>query len=450
MRYHLIAIGGSAMHSLAICLKNLGHNVSGSDDEIFEPAWSRLKNHGILPDSIGWNKDRITQDIDAIILGMHAKAGNPELEEAKSKNLKIFSYPEFLYECWKLKQRIVIAGSHGKTTITSALLHLFLKNNLKFDFMVGAQLKGFDNPLKITKNNSFTIIEGDEYLSSAIDRRPKFIHYKPHFALISGIAWDHINVFPTFDIYKKQFSNFIDTLENNATLVYFEGDENLKQIVESSNRKDLTLVPYNIPSYQNKLGKINFEWNGINFETKLIGEHNLANMVGALELFKSSAKPKNIQANAFSDFEGPSKRLETVYKDENIHIIKDFAHAPSKVKATLEGVKRFNPHKQIIAFLELHTYSSLNPEFLPQYAHSLDLADKAIVYYSKQALKIKGLPDIEKEKIKQSFENEKLIIINEKQELINQFEAQKGKDNSVYLMMSSGNWEGLNLMDLKG
>lgn len=435
------------MHNLAIALHKKGYQVSGSDDEIFEPSKSRLHQHGLLPAQEGWNKDNIHRELDAIILGMHAKADNPELAEAKRLNLTIYSYPEFLYEQSKQKTRIVIGGSHGKTTITSMVLHVMQHQNLAVDYMVGAQLEGFEVMVKITEEAPYMVLEGDEYLSSPIDRRPKFHLYKPHIALLSGIAWDHINVFPTFDIYLEQFREFIRIIEKDGKLIYCSDDGELKRLCQEHTRHDLKLLPYSLPEYQISKGKTIIINKGISYPLQVFGQHNLLNMAGARNICNQIGIDDETFYEAILSFKGASNRLELLSESETSIAFKDFAHAPSKLKATTQAVREQFPQRKLIALMELHTYSSLSKEFLQHYKDSMHDADVAIVYYNPHALQLKRLPDISPQQIKNAFGGENITVMNDAEELKQLLLSNKSGE-TAFLFMSSGNFGGLNLKQL--
>lgn len=443
MKIHFIAIGGSAMHNLALALAQKGYTVTGSDDAIFEPSLSRLKKQGIAPSSLGWFPDKITPDIDAVILGMHAHSDNPELQRAKELNLKIYSYPEFLYEQSKNKTRVVIAGSHGKTTITSMVLHVLKYHEVDVDYMVGAQLEGFDTMVKLTDTNEFIILEGDEYLSSPIDLRSKFLLYQPNIALLSGIAWDHINVFPTFESYKQPFLNFVNTISQGGALIYNEEDKEVVEVAEQSSNY-LKKFPYHTPNYVIKDEKVYLQTSEGELQLSLFGRHNLLNLEGARLVCNQIGIQNEAFYEAILSFKGASRRLEKIYDTNEYIVYKDFAHAPSKVMATVKAVKENFSNKRLVACLELHTYSSLNPEFLKQYKNTLDKADEALVFYSEDALKIKRMEPISKELIINSFEKNNLQVFTDPVILEN-YLKEIDKNNSIFLMMSSGNYGGINL-----
>ena len=409
MNIHFIAIGGSAMHNLAIALHNKGYHVTGSDDTIHDPSKSRLEKKGLLPKAFGWFPEKITQDIDVIILGMHGKEDTPELLQAQDMGLKIYSYPEFLYEQSKDKTRVVIGGSHGKTTITSMILHVLAYHDREIDYMVGAQLEGFETMVHLTQENEFMVLEGDEYLSSPIDRRPKFHLYKPNIALLSGIAWDHINVFPTFEGYVDQFRIFTDSLTNGGIMVYNEEDTIVKEVVESSTHT-IKKYPYSTPTYEIEDGITAIDTPDGMMPLEIFGDHNLQNLAGAKWICQHMGIDEDDFYEAIASFKGASKRLEKIAENKQTVIFKDFAHSPSKVKATTEAVKKQYAQREVIACLELHTYSSLNAEFLSEYKGALDQADKAVVFYSPHAVKIKQLDQVTTAQIGAAFGREDLMM----------------------------------------
>ena len=447
MKIHFIAIGGSAMHNLAIALKLKGFSITGSDDAINDPSRSRLKKYNLLPKKEGWFSDKITSDIDAVVLGMHAKDDNPELLKARKIGLKIYSYPEFIFNQSKDKIRIVIGGSHGKTSITSLVLHVLSTLNIEYDYMVGAQLDGFEVMVKLTDTSKYIVLEGDEYLSSALDLRPKFHLYKPHIALISGIAWDHINVFKTFENYLKQFEIFINSIVKNGTLVYNELDPELKKLV-SSNKSNLNYIPYSIPKHKIIDGISFIDINNRLYRLKIFGDHNLQNISGALNICKVLGVESEDFYNAITSFNGASNRLELVYKSSDTIIFKDFAHSPSKVKATTEAVHKQFPNRKLISFFELHTYSSLNPLFLEKYRDTLKHSDECYIYYSEKNMRIKRLEPIDSELIIRSFNHSSLTVIDNYEKL-NKKIYDLDLSNSVLLMMSSGKFGGLDIDKIK-
>ena len=447
MRTHFIAIGGAAMHNLALALHNKGYQVTGSDDAIFEPSKSRLEKKGLLPVEFGWFPEKITADIEAIILGMHAKADNPELLKAQELGLKIYSYPEFLYEQSKNKTRVVIGGSHGKTTITSMILHVMHYHNIEVDYMVGAQLEGFDTMVHLTHENDFIVLEGDEYLSSPIDRRPKFHLYQPNIALLSGIAWDHINVFPTFENYVEQFEIFVDQITKGGILVYNEEDETVKKVAEETTNI-IRRLPYKTPSYSVEDGTTLLDTPEGPMPIEVFGAHNLNNLAGAKWICQNMGVDEADFYEAIASFKGASKRLEKIAEGNGKVAYKDFAHSPSKVSATTKAVKAQYPNRKLVACLELHTYSSLNAEFLKEYEGALDAADVAVVFYSPDAVKIKQLDEVSYDQIAQSFQRDDLIIYTNPAEF-KDFLFNYDLNNSALLLMSSGNYGGLNFDEVK-
>ena len=447
MNIHFIAIGGSAMHNLAIALHNKGYHVTGSDDTIHDPSKSRLENKGLLPKAFGWFPEKITQDLDVIILGMHAKEDNPELLQAQDMGLKIYSYPEFLYEQSKDKTRVVIGGSHGKTTITSMILHVLAYHNREVDYMVGAQLEGFETMVHLTQENEFMVLEGDEYLSSPIDRRPKFHLYKPNIALLSGIAWDHINVFPTFEGYIEQFRIFTDSLTNGGIMVYNEEDAIVKEVVESSTHT-IKKYPYSTPTYEIEDGITAIDTPDGMMPLEIFGDHNLQNLAGAKWICQHMGIDEDDFYEAIASFKGASKRLEKIAENKQTVIFKDFAHSPSKVKATTEAVKKQYAQREVIACLELHTYSSLNAEFLGEYQGALDQADKAVVFYSPHAVKIKQLDEVTTAQIGAAFGREDLMMFTNPAEF-KAFLFSQNLEQTALVLMSSGNYGGLDFEEVK-
>lgn len=441
MKIHFIAIGGSAMHNLALALKNKGEEVSGSDDVIFEPSRSRLQKAGLLPETEGWFPEKIHSGLDAVILGMHAKADNPELAAAKDLGIPIYSYPEFLYEQSKHKTRVVIGGSHGKTTITSMILHVLKYCNVETDYMVGAQLEGFDTMVKLSDKSDFMVLEGDEYLSSPIDPRPKFHLYKPNIALLSGIAWDHINVFPTFEQYVEQFRIFVDSIVEGGSITYNMEDAVLEKVVQES-ANTIRKIPYHTAAHEVVNGVTYLETGEGPMPIEVFGKHNLSNLAGAKWICQHMGVDEDQFYEAIASFKGASKRLELLQSGKDSTIYKDFAHAPSKVKATTAAVREQFPDKKLLACLELHTYSSLNPGFIGEYAHSLDQADQAVVFYSADALKIKRMAPLSQEDIKKAFQREDLLIFTDAAEF-QQWIFREKLSNTVLLLMSSGNYGGL-------
>lgn len=442
MIIHLIAIGGSAMHNLAIALLNNGNVVTGSDDEIFEPSRSRLSDNNLLPSSFGWFPEKLSEDIDAIILGMHARPDNPELSRAKELGLKIYSYPEFLFNHSKNKKRVVIGGSHGKTTITAMIMHVLRRLNYDFDYLVGSKIKDFDVMVRLSDEAPVMIFEGDEYLSSPIDRRPKFHWYFPDIALLSGIAWDHINVFPTYENYVWQFEKFISLINENGSLIYNKEDEALRKLASASS--NIVTVAYGIPDYKIR--------NGINYilsdngevELSIFGKHNMMNINGARLVCNQLGISDKEFFDSVSSFEGTANRLELVMRNGKSRLYKDFAHAPSKVRATVEAVREQFPETNFVACLELHTFSSLNKDFIDEYKHTLDLPDYACVYFNEHTLAIKRLPDLSLGDVISAFGREDMKVFVDSEKMINWLNKVK-KQDTVFLMMSSGNFDGINI-----
>jgi len=439
MKIHLIAIGGSAMHNLAIALHNKGLTISGSDDAIFNPSKDRLKKNNLLPKKIGWFPERINSEVDAIILGMHARENNPELIKARELNIPIFSYPEYIYEQSKTKKRIVIGGSHGKTSISAMILHVLQNLDINCDYMIGAQLEGFKNMVKLTDDAPIIILEGDEYLSSPIDRRPKFHLYKPNIGVISGIAWDHINVFPTFDIYVEQFRVFKNMISD--TLIYCSEDRELNKLAKEESK--CKLIPYCTLKHEIKNGVTSVE----NTELLIFGNHNLQNMNAALLVCKELGISKKDFMIQISTFKGASKRLELLKKNKNSAIYKDFAHSPSKLKATCIAMKNQFKKRKLIACMELHTFSSLNKEFLNNYNGTMDSPDSAIIYFNQKSIIHKKLIPISKKQIYKAFGRKDLLIFNDSQKLEKHLRSLEWENKNL-LMMSSGTFNGLKMDNL--
>jgi len=444
MRVHFVSIGGSVMHQLAIALKRKGNAVTGSDDEIFEPAATNLKNENLLPAENGWYPELITLEIDAIILGMHAKEDNPELKKAKELGLKIYSFPEYIFHESIHKKRIAVGGSHGKTTTTAMIMHVLKTLNFDFDYLVGASLKGFEQSVKIT-DAPLMVCEADEYPASTLEKKPKFHFLFPHIAIITGIAWDHINVFPTFEFYLEQFVIFINKIEKNGLLIYNDTDEVLKKLVESHRRDDIAYAPYHLPAHTIDEGKTRVTIGNTSSILKIFGNHNLLNLQAAWLVCKELNISEEAFAGAISDFEGAAKRLQWIGSKNGGNVYRDFAHAPSKVKASIEAVKEQFPDKKLIAILELHTFSSLNKNFMHEYSGAMASADEAIVFYSKHALELKRMDFLEPAAVKEGFKKENLEVINERRQLEQKLKKYDGKDAN-YLFMSSGNYDGMNIL----
>ena len=444
MNIHFISIGGNVMHQLAIALRKKGHQITGSDDEIFDPARGNLAREGLLPTSIGWNSELITNNLDAVILGMHARENNPELIKAQELALPIYSFPEYIYRESLDKQRIVVGGSHGKTTTTAMIMHALKKCGRDFDFLVGAKLNGFDQSVCIT-DAPLLICEGDEYPASPIVKKPKFHFLFPHIAIITGIAWDHINVFPTFEIYLEQFAIFINKIEPGGTLIYNQSDSVLNQLVQTNPRKDIQYQPYQLPQHAINNGITHITLEDASGNLQVFGEHNLLNLQAAWLVCKQLGLSAAEFLQAMQDFTGAAKRLELLAANSNTRVYRDFAHAPSKVTATMQALRKQFPLQTLIAVLELHTYSSLNENFLHEYNHSMDGADKAAVFYAAHALEIKKLPPLSAEKVLAGFDSADLEVFNQPDQLL-QWLSQQDYQNSIVLLMSSGNFDGADML----
>jgi UDP-N-acetylmuramate: L-alanyl-gamma-D-glutamyl-meso-diaminopimelate ligase len=442
-KIHLIAIGGSIMHNLALALQNCGYAVSGSDDQIFEPAKSRLANAGLLPSQEGWHPEFIINNLDLVILGMHAKKDNPELLKAIELGIPVQSFPEYIAQEYKSKKQIVVTGSHGKTTTSAMLIHVFKECGLSFDFLVGAQLEGFQNMVTIS-DAQYAIIEGDEYLSSCIDPRPKFLHYNPFINIITGIAWDHYNVFPTYKSYLHAFEEGVSAIKNNHHVVYYENDKDLKRII-SVHGNHLIKHPYHEANYEMENGVVHLIINNKKYPLQIFGKHNMQNMQAVLETCKIMGLDLDQVAQALCSFKGAAKRMELISENQMQIRYRDFAHAPSKVLATVEAIRERYPDKRILIVLELHTYSSLNKAFIPQYKNSVNLADKVIVYFDQRALEIKRMPSLDPDFVKTAFNNDSLVVVNKIQDLrslIDQFQI----DFQVILFLGSGQFGGIDLL----
>jgi len=442
MRIHFIAIGGSAMHNLAIALHLKGFQITGSDDEIFEPSKSCLIQHGLLPKEEGWHPENISANLDVIILGMHARTDNPELLRAQELGLKIYSYPEYLFEQTKDKVRVVIGGSHGKTTTTSMVMHVLKYCNIEFDYMVGAKLEGFDTMVGLSHSAKIAVFEGDEYLSSPIDVRPKFHHYRPHIALITGIAWDHINVFPTFEGYVDQFRIFAEMIEPKGSLIYFADDEHLHNIVKGL-QNEVNTIPYFTPDYliENNFTSVLTPFDI--YQLRIFGEHNLQNLEGARLVCQKLGISDQRFYEAITSFSGSSRRLEVVAENDDTTIYYDFAHSPSKLKATTQAVKQQFENRELVAVMELHTFSSLKKEFLVQYRGAMDAADQALIYFNPKTLGHKQLEPITAGQVKASFGGNVKVYTDS--DLLFEFLSGIEWINKNLLIMSSGNFSGKNI-----
>lgn len=438
-KIHFIAIGGSAMHNLAIALHKKGHTITGSDDEIFDPSRSRLAQYNLLPTSIGWQPEQITSDLDAVILGMHAKQDNPELKKAKKIGLPVYSYPEYLFEQTKNKKRIAIAGSHGKTTTTAMIMHVLKKANINFDYMVGASINGFDTMVNLEEENELAVFEADEYLSSPIDMRSKFLWYKPHLSAITGIAWDHINVFPTFESYVDTFNQFLNTIPKDGKVFYFEEDLRLKSLINQ--HKKLETVAYSGIESLSTENNTTITIGGQKVPVPLFGDHNLQNLHVAYLILKELGIDDETFRMAIKTFQGASRRLQTLVDGSN-PIFFDFAHAPSKVAATIAAIKNKFPHNTLLACLELHTFSSLNQNFIPYYRNTMNPADEAIIYFNPHTLEHKKMPSLQKDFLHRSFNHHNLTVCTASEEVI-QAAENAHKKGQIVLIMTSGNFNGV-------
>ena len=433
---HFIAIGGAAMHNLALAVASkAGYKVTGSDDEIFDPALSHLREAGLLPEEMGWHPERITPDLDAIILGMHAREDNPELVRARELGIKIYSFPEYLYEQTKDKIRIVVGGSHGKTTTTSMILYVLNRLGIEADYMVGAQIEGFERMVRLSDTAKYAVFEGDEYLTSPLDLRSKFLWYHPHVAILTGIAWDHINVFPTFPQYVDTFRKFVDSFEPDGSFIYYQDDENLKAIAEGA-RKDITCIPYD--AYEG------------NVPMQVFGRHNMQNLQAAMLACHCIGVAPDDFYREISTFTGASNRLEKICETENAVAYKDFAHSPSKLKATVNAVRERYPNKKLIACMELHTFSSLMADFLPQYKGCMAEADVAYVYFNPKVIEHKQLTPITADEVRAAFGTKNVEVFTSCEDLQAALRAEvRGERLEVretaLLMMSSGTFDGINV-----
>lgn len=445
-RIHFIAIAGSVMHNLAIALKQAGHEVTGSDDEIFEPARGALANHGILPDKEGWYPEKIGPAVDVVMLGMHAQKDNPELLRAQDLGLKIYSFPDYIYQQSRDKQRIVIAGSHGKTTITAMIIHVLAACNRKFDYVIGARVRGIDQTVKLS-DAPIIVIEGDEYLSSALDPTPKFLRYQHHIGLISGIAWDHANVFPSEEDYVKQFDLFADQTPKGGTLIYCDQDA-MALIIGKKERTDVTAISYKShPHSSDQNGQYALIYNKEKYPVKIFGSHNFQNVSAAKEVLKKVGVTNEQFYKAITSFQGAAGRLEMLAQNKSVAVYKDFAHAPSKVLATVKAIKETFPARELVACVELHTYSSLSKKFLPQYKDTLKNAQTPVVYFNPEKVRAKRLEPITAADIHSAFGSGRIQVFDDPAKLGDFLLSQTWKNKNL-LMMSSGNWGGLNLRGL--
>lgn len=446
MNIHFIAIGGSAMHNLALELHKKGYRVTGSDDEIFEPSRSRLEQAGLLPPAWGWFPEKITTGLDAVILGMHAREDNPELQKARELGVKIFSYPEYLYEQTKDKKRVIVGGSHGKTTTTSIIMHILKSCHMEFDYMAGALLDGFDTMVHLSDKSKIAVFEGDEYLSSPIDKRPKFHHYHPDIAILTGIAWDHMNVFPTFENYVEQFALFAEKITPGGTFIYFEPDENIRHILERV-PASVKRLPYNTFPHFTEKGVTYLDTPQGPTPLRIFGKHNLQNISAAYLACKELGVSDQDFFKGISSYHGAAKRLQKIAENSQSVAFLDFAHSPSKLQATINAVKEQYPSRKLIACMELHTFSSLNADFLPQYRHTMDEADEAVVFFNPEVVKHKRLPEITTEDVKKGFADNNINVFTDNRQLL-AFLNSKDYTESVLLIMTSGNFSGINIQEL--
>jgi UDP-N-acetylmuramate: L-alanyl-gamma-D-glutamyl-meso-diaminopimelate ligase len=443
---HFIAIGGAVMHNLAIDMHHRGYHVTGSDDEIFEPARSRLAAFGLLPEKEGWSPEKIHAGLEAVILGMHARTDNPELIRCRKLGIRMYSFPEYMYEQTRDKRRIVVGGSHGKTTITSMIMHVLMEAGESFDYLVGSKLRGFDTMVSVKEQSTLAVFEGDEYLSSPLDPRPKFHLYRPHIAVISGIAWDHMNVFPTYEIYVDQFRQFIRLIEAGGTLIYDAGDDELVKLIGEFNGK-VNLIPYREHPAKVENGHTNLIHADGRMEVSFFGKHNLKNVNAARMVCQTIGVPERLFYQAMASFQGAERRLQCIGESAVTVIFHDFAHAPSKLRVTIDAVREQYPGRSLTACIELHTFSSLNKAFLPQYAGTMDRADEAIVFFNPETVMHKKLPPLSPDEVRNAFTRNDLIVITDAGELKEHLLAASRK-NKIFLLMSSGNFSGLDLGSL--
>ncbi len=446
MRIHFISIGGSAMHNLALALHEKGYQISGSDDEIFEPSRSRLEDRGLLPEREGWFPEKLDNAIDAVILGMHARADNPELMRARELRIRIYSYPEYLYEHAINKRRVVIGGSHGKTTITAMVLHVLKNCGIDADFMVGAKLHGFEVMVRLTDKAPVMVFEGDEYLTSAIDRRPKFHVYRPHTALLSGIAWDHINVFPTWEGYLEEFDKFVALIEPDGCLVFCREDREVVRLAEKYAGRMRT-AGYGLPQFEIDCGVTMLVNGREKTPLKVFGRHNLMNIEGARVLCSELGVSGKDFYEAIGSFPGAANRLELLAEGETAAVFRDFAHSPSKLQATVEAVSEQFPRRELVACIELHTFSSLNAHFLEQYKGTLDKADFPVVYFNPHTIRHKRLPELRPDDVKKAFGNERIKVFTDSKKMAGELMSIEWRERNL-LLMSSGNFNNISLEEL--
>jgi UDP-N-acetylmuramate: L-alanyl-gamma-D-glutamyl-meso-diaminopimelate ligase len=446
---HFIGIGGSVMHYLAIDARQKGCLVTGSDDAIYEPSRSALERAGLLPDAMGWNKDRLHSGIDQVVLGMHAQADNPELVAAQELGLPILSFPAYIYQQAQHKERVVIAGSHGKTTITAMVMHVLQQQQYRFDYLVGAYVEGFESTVRLSQDAPIIVIEGDEYSSSPLDPTPKFLHYQHHIGVISGIAWDHINVYPQREAYLLQFRHFAEASVKAGALIYNAHDSEVAAICSDNPaiREDTIKIPYETHPYQIRENKTFLKTHLGEIEVPFFGAHNMENVAAAKAVCARLGVSESQFYDAMRSFRGASMRLEILSEREDGTVYRDFAHAPSKVRASTQAVKQLFPHRRLIACLELHTFSSLDSRFIGHYKASLDSADQAIVYFNPQYVANKKLPPLSVEDIKNAFAHRNLSVFTEPNELLSLIAKEEFKNTNL-LLMSSGKWGGIDWQDV--
>lgn len=447
MKVHFIAIGGQVMHNLALSLKQKGAEVSGSDDAIYEPSASQLKKHKLFPDTLGWHSERINEELDAVIVGMHAKKDNPELIKAKELGLKIYSFPEYIYQNSQNKQRVVIAGSHGKTSITAMLMHVLKFHRREFDYVLGAYVQDFDTTVRLSDDANLILIEGDEYATSADDLRPKFLHYQHHICVVSGIAWDHANIYPNEENYIAQFQKILALTPKAGSIIYYNKDKKLKEFVKKGVYEDVNLLPYEAHSYSIKDGKTILKAKKGKIEVQIFGKHNMENLNAARAVCAEIGITEEMFYEAIPSFRGADKRLELISQNENTAVFSDFAHAPSKVKATIEALKSQYPKQKLFACYELHTFSSLNKDFLPQYKDTMKAADEAIVFFDPQKVASKNYQALDQEYIIKAFNKKDLQVFTDKEALKKHLSSINWQKKNL-LMMSSGNFGGLDFKQL--
>ena len=441
-KYHLIAVGGSVMHNVAIDLKDMGHIITGSDDEIYEPSRSRLQAKSLLPEEMGWHPEKIDVTLDAVILGKHARIDNPELKKAQELGIPIYSFPEFISKHSKAKRRVCIAGSHGKTSTTAMIMHVLRKMDMTFDYLVGAKLDGFEKMVKIS-DADVLICEGDEYPSSALDNRAKMLHYNADISVITGMAWDHVNIYKTYESYKDAFRRFLKSMPEHGVCFFDQSDEVLNHMMQNE-IFDVKRISYDAlePNKKSVL-----EWEGNTYDLKVFGRHNMLNMNAARLVCAELGVSADEFFNAMSDFKGAAKRLELISENKPV-IYRDFAHAPSKCQATVEAVRSRYGQSKIKAILELHTFSSLDQKFIKNYKGTMNNADEAIVFYDEHALKMKKMPELEAAKVANSFDHAHIEVISDPKHLAKAIKNSQNDGTEVLLIMSSGSLAGIDLNQL--